>query len=263
MIAAVLTAIVVCAEPNERQRELLTTFRAEFVLLTPGTGQYPAEFTMGRSDGGSASERPARRVRFEYHFSVAKYEVPQNLWESIMGSNPSRWKGPRNSCEMFSLDEAQQFCRKATELMRAMSLIEPNEVIRLPAEAEWEYAVRGGTTTVYSFGNDAHQLSEFAWFDGNAQGNDPEVGEKKTNGWGLYDVHGYLWEWCADRWHDDYQGAPTDGSAWIAGGANDRHVLRGGSWRDDASRLTSSYRQATRTSTRSDAIGLRCVLSAE
>ena len=263
MYAAVFAAIVLCAEPDESQRQLLTTFRNEFVLLTPGTGIYPAEFVMGNSSGQAAGQLPAHRVKFDYHFSIAKYELPQNLWQSLMGSNPSRWKGPRNSCEMFSAEEAQQFCRKATSLMRSMGLIKQDEVIRLPTEAEWEYATRAGTTTEYSFGDDAAQLGDFAWYDGNAKGNDPEVGEKKPNRWGLYDVHGYLWEWCADQWHDDYRDAPTDGSAWLSGGKEDHGVLRGGSWRDGASRLTSSYRRSARRSTRSDAIGLRCVLSAQ
>ena len=263
MYAAILAAFVLCAEPDESQRELLTTFRQEFLLLTPGTGAYPADFEMGQSQGQSPNQRPAHRVKFDYQFSIAKYEVPQNLWESVMDSNPSRWKGSRNSCEMLSLEEAQQFCRKVTALMRSIGLIKPTEVIRLPSEAEWEYAARAGTTTTYSFGDDANQLGDFAWFHGNAAGNDPEVGEKKPNPWGLYDVHGYLWEWCIDPWHDDYQGAPTNGSAWLSGGIAGHGVLRGGSWRDDASKLTSSYRQVAPTSTRSDAVGLRCVLSSE
>jgi formylglycine-generating enzyme required for sulfatase activity len=262
MYAAALVAIVLSAEPNDSQRELLTTFRNEFVLLTPGTGKFPAEFMMGHSQENTP-QSPAHRVKFDYHFSIAKYELPQNLWESLMGNNPSRWKGKRNSCEMFSLGEAEQFCRKATELMRSMELIKQNEVIRLPTEAEWEYAARAGTTTEYSFGDDDQQLGDYAWFNGNARGNDPAVGEKKPNDWGLYDVHGYLWEWCADQWHADYQGAPTDGSAWLSGGKEDFGVLRGGSWRDDSPQLTSSYRRPALKSTRSDAVGLRCVLSTE
>src|SRR5262245_64010052 len=101
-----------------------------------------------------------------------------------MGSNPSRWKGARNSAEMMNLEEAQQFCEKATDLMRAAGLIERGQVVRLPTEAEWEFAVRAGTTTKYSFGDDVAKLGEYGWFTGNAAGNDPEVGVKKPNPWG-------------------------------------------------------------------------------
>ena len=118
-----------------------------------------------------------------------------------MGTNPSLWTGARNSVEMLSFDEAVRFCQKATELMRAANLINENQVIRLPSEAEWEYVARAGTTTAYSFGDEVAKLDEYGWHTGNASGNDPPVGAKKPNEWGLYDVHGYLWEWCSDQWH--------------------------------------------------------------
>ena len=109
-----------------------------------------------------------------------------------------------------------------------------------PSEAEWEYATRAGTASVYSFGDDPTALGDYGWSTHNAAGNDPPVGAKKPNAWDLYDVHGYLWEWCADPWHDDYAAAPTDGSAWTTAGDADRRVLRSGSWKDPAAKLTSS-----------------------
>lgn len=178
-----------------------------------------------------------------------------------MGHNPSRWKGPRNSVERISWDEAQQFCRQVTALMQAAGLIEKNQVIRLPSEAEWEYVARAGTQTRYSFGDDVGQLGDYAWYTGNAAGNDPPVGAKKPNPWGLYDVHGYLWEWCADPWHDNYENAPTDGSVWSQGGDSRRRVLRGGSWKDPAEPLASRHRLAAPVDLRDDAVGLRCVLA--
>ncbi len=276
MTTLLLSLAAISADPTENQIKLLKTFREEFIHVTPGEGKYPKSFTMGRGEGGHDSERPAHRVAFGYGFHIAKYEVPQNLWEAVMGSNPSRWKGPRNSVEMLSFDEAAEFCRKATELMRAAKLIGGDQVIRLPSEAEWEYVARAGTTTVYSFGDDAADLDEYGWHTGNAAGNDPPVGAKKPNAWGLYDVHGYLWEWCADAAHDNYDGAPTDGSAWIKGGDDKRRVIRGGSWKDKADLLTSSCRSGVyRTrdkpieftggidkELRDDALGLRCVLAA-
>ena len=172
---------------------------------------------------------------------VARYEVPQNLWTAVMGANPSRWKGRRNSVEMLSFDEAVEFCRKVTERLRTARLIGPEQAVRLPSEEEWEHAARGGTTTAYSFGDDPAKLGEYAWYSGNAAGNDPPVGAKKPNLFGLYDVHGYLWEWCTDR-----DGKP---------------VLRGGSWKDGAEKLMIEARRPEKADLRDDAVGLRCVLT--
>ncbi len=258
-MTGLLILALVAADPTPQQRELLQTFRDEFVAITPGKGDFPAEFLMG-SANGPTNERPAHRVLVKRPFAIARYEVPQNLWQAVMGANPSRWKGSRNSVEMLSFDDAQEFCRRATELMRAAELIKPNQVIRLPSEAEWEYAARAGTATKYSFGDDASPLGDYAWFTGNAAGNDPAVGAKRPNAWKLYDMHGYLWEWCADAWHEDYNGAPTDGTP-REGKDAEKRVLRSGSWKDPADRLTSSFRRAAPHDLKDDAVGLRCVLA--
>jgi len=215
-----LFAALFLLAPSDEQLQLLKTFRSEFVEIKPGDA-----------------------VKHPYH--IAKYEVPQNLWESVMGSNPSKWKGKRNSVEMLSFAEAEEFCRKSTELMRAAKLIEADQAIRLPSEAEWEHAARAGTKTAYSFGDDVKDLDAHAWHTGNAAGNDPPVGAKKPNPWGLYDVHGYLWEWCSDAWDGDPK----------------TRVLRGGSWKDKAEKLTSSYRRPAAAELKDDAVGLRCVLA--
>lgn len=260
-------------DPTPAQVKLLKVFRQEFVEITPGTGKFPESFVMGSEDG-PAAERPAHRVAFDYSFSIAKYEVPQNLWQAVMGENPSRWKGPRNSVEMLSHAEAVEFCRRTTAMMRAAKLIGGEEVIRLPSEAEWEYAARAGTDTAYSFGDEVKQLDAYGWHTGNAAGNDPPVGALKPNPWGLYDIHGYLWEWCADAASDNYKNTPRDGSPHQADGAK-RRVIRGGSWKDQAASLTSRARTGEfrhaggvlqvkggiPASTRDDAIGLRCVLA--
>jgi gluconolactonase len=249
-----------CHLPTSRQRELLSVLRKEFVSITPGEGRYPAMFAMGRK-GGPVSEAPARTVKMSGSFKVARYEVPQNLWEAVMGFNPSRWKGGRNSVEVLDLSESDRFCECATDLMRSAGLIAPEERIRLPSEAEWEYFARAGTGTLYSFGDNAGKLGDYGWFHGNAAGNDPPVGVKKPNPWGLYDIHGYLWEWCSDPAHPDYKRAPADSRTWSSGGTRGRGVLRGGSWKDDAPKLSSSYRRLAPTTLRDDAVGLRCVLS--
>ena len=262
LAAAALLAVstAVARAPGASQVELLKRFRDEFVSVTPGRNGFPRDFSMG-SDAGNASEQPAHRVTLNDAFAVAAYESPQELWEAVMGSNPSRWKGPRNAVEMLSFDEAVEFCRKATDLMRAAGLIDADQVIRLPSEAEWEFVARAGTRTIYSFGDDPKGLDAYAWYAGNAAGNDPPVGAKKPNPWKLYDVHGYLWEWCADRWHEDYEGAPDDGSVWAEGAGPGSRVLRGGSWKDPAEMLTSRYRRRGARDLRDDAVGLRPVLA--
>ena len=243
MNAALFALVLFSADPNPEQLELLKTFRGEFVEITPGEGKFPATFLFGDEAESKAPES----------FSIAKYEVPQNLWTTVMGSNPSKWTGKRNSVEMLSLVEAQDFCRKATELMRAAGLIEKDQIIRLPTEAEWEYAARAGTTTKYSFGDDVEQLNDYGWHTGNAAGNDPPVGAKKPNKWELYDVHGYLWEWTAD----------TKKAAAESNTDKQTAIVRGGSWKDKAEALTSDSRRVVAADLRDDAVGLRCVLSSE
>ncbi len=250
--------ITLAAEPTAEQLALLKTFREEFFSLTPGQEPFPRDFNMGRDDG-PASERPAHRVALK-PFAIARYEVPQNLWQAVMGTNPSRWKGPRNSVEMLTWDEANEFCARVTVLLREATLIGPEQTVRLPTEAEWEYAARAGSTTRYSFGDDVSDLDAHAWSTRNAAGNDPAVGVLKPNAWQLYDVHGYLWEWCADTWHEDYTGAPADGTAWTAGDDESQRVLRGGSWKDPAEQLTSTFRRPADRTLKDDAVGLRCVL---
>ena len=262
-ILVVILATEFAAAQNvapDQQRELLSTFKNEFIAITPGKGKFPADFVMG---GNAKQQSPKHRVTIANAFSIGKYEVPQNLWQAVMGKNPSRWKGERNSVELLSFDEAADFCRKSTELMRAAKLIEENEVIRLPTEAEWEYAARAGTTTRFSFGDKVEDLDRHGWSTRNAAGNDPPVGALKPNPWGLYDMHGYLWEWCADHGHANYDGAPVDGSAWTEKKPTGKatRILRGGSWKDEAGMLTSSYRMVAPKELRDTGVGLRCVLA--
>lgn len=251
-----------------RRSALLRRFVSEFVTITPGSNGFPKSFCMGSADG-PATQRPVHIVTFGYVFAVAKYEVPQNLYMAVIGSNPSRWKGERNSVEMISRDDAQHFCTVVTRLLHEAKFIAENEEVRLPTEAEWEYCCRAGTQTAYSFGqnaaepgdqqNQASLLDRFAWHTGNAAGNDPPVGALKPNPWGLHDVHGYLWEYVGDAWHNDYRGAPLDGSAWRANDETHEVVVRGGSWRDPYALLTSSSRKRWRRENKSDDVGLRCV----
>lgn len=261
-------AATAAEQKNPSRSELLKLFNAEFVAITPGRGAFPKTFSMG-SEGGASSERPARTVTLDEEFWMARYEVPQNLFEVVTGRNPSAWKGPRNSVEMVSWQEASDFCQLATRLMRAEKLISDEIEIRLPTEAEWEYCCRAGSTTAYSFGAEAtgpadqgkaaSLLDVYAWHTGNAAGNDPPVGAKKPNGWGLYDMHGYLWEFVADTWHENFTGAPADARPWDASEANLPRVIRGGSWRDRHDLLRSTTRWPIPDHARSDAVGFRCL----
>lgn len=175
-------------------------------------------------------------------FQISKYEVTQQLYESLTGKNPSRWKGPRNSLELLTYEEAQRFCILLTSWYRVPKDSDQDIVVRLPTEAEWEYSCRAGTTTKYSFGDDPAKLGDYAWFHGNAAGNDPPVGAKKPNPLGLYDMHGYLWEMCS--------------------GSEDpsKIILRGGSWKDNAELLTSASRRVVSSDIKDDAVGFRCVI---
>lgn len=248
------------AEPT--LEELLKTFNSEFVAIAPGTDKFPATFPYG-SDAGSPAERPATKVTLSAAFAMAKYEVPQNLYTAVMGTNPSRWKGPRNSVEMLTWEEANEFCQRVTQRMRESKVLAADEEIRLPTEIEWEYCCRAGTTTIYSFGdqirreNDAAGknsiLDEFAWYTGNAAGNDPPVGALKANPWGLYDMHGYLWEFTADSWKASHSAASSSDDAQV--------TLKSGSWKDQAALLTSSARKGFSKSGKDDAVGFRCVRS--
>lgn len=173
---------------------------------------------------------------------VHKFEMTQEIYRLVTKEDPSRWRGERNSVEMVSWDEAIAFCQTATTLLREAKLIAQDEEVRLPTEQEWETACRAGTTTAYSFGDDAGALGEFAWFTGNAAGNDPPAGAKKPNPWGLYDMHGYIWEWCADS-------------------SGEERPIRGGAWTSTSAECRSDSRRSINRETKGPDIGFRCVLA--
>lgn len=273
VLAAMLGCFAAAKETrvDDHDKEaLLKTFVSEFVSITPGKGQFPASFQMG-DPKGMPNEQPQHLVQMKRDFAIAKYEVPQNLYEAVKGTNPSRWKGKRNSVEMMSWDEANEFCKQITKLLHDRKLIEADDVIRLPTEAEWEYCCRAGTTTKYSFGDHAQAdkdtkpkasiLDAYGWHTGNAAGNDPPVGALKPNPWGLYDMHGYLWEFTADAWSSDYKGTPTDGSAFKPTPETTSIVVRSGSWKDNYELVTSSSRRKLSRKDKDDAVGFRCVKS--
>ena len=206
----------------------------EFVLIPAG------EFMMGSpsdEEGRWDGEGPVHKVTIEESYYLGKYEVTQEQWREVMGSSPSHFKGDDLPVEQVSWYDAQEFIKKLNEKERT-------DKYRLPSEAEWEYACRAGTTTRYYFVDDGLRLEDYAWYgeDWNSGSTHP-VGQKKPNPGGLYDMYGNVYEWCQDRWHDDYDGAPSDGSAWESG-SNSYRVLRGGSWNRYAVRCRSAFRHS-------------------
>jgi len=161
------------------------------VLIPPG------EFQMGSPAGdgvASSDEKPHHNVRITKPFYLGVCEVTQEQYERVMAQNPSRFKGdPQRPVGYVSWTGAAEFCRKLSE--------KEGVTYRLPTEAEWEYACRAGTTTRYCFGDDEASLGEYAWYG--SVGRYP-VGEKTPNAWGLCDMHGNVWEWCADWYDADY-----------------------------------------------------------
>ena len=257
-IAVLTIPFLFAADPKKPDREkeaALKLFAEEFVAITPGQGKFPASFRMGTER--RKEESPVREVKLAAPFAMAKYEVTQELYLTLMGKNPAKWQGPRNSVEMVSHAEAVEFCKKATEEMRKAKLIGADEEIRLPSEAEWEYCCRAGTTTPFSFANEK-DIADYCWYKPNSPGNDPPVGSKKPNPWGLHEMHGYVWEWVADSWHDDYKDAPADGSAWLAKDAKE-YVVRGGAFNSEADRCRSAAREKRAGDFRKDDLGFRCV----
>ena len=184
-------------------------------------------FTMGRqvSEEGQDSDETQHNVTITRPFYMQTTEVTQGQWKKVMGKNPSRFRDCGKNCpvEQVSWNDTQDFIAKLNAKEGVM-------YYRLPSEAEWEYACRAGSTTKYSFGDDEEQLDKYAWFDKNSNGKTHPVGTRKPNGWGLYDMYGNVWELVEDDWHDNYEGAPNDGTSWIDNPRGTYRMLRGGGW---------------------------------
>jgi len=215
-----------------------------FVWISPG------EFMMGSNDG-SSDEKPVHRVVIRKGFWLGKYGVTQGEWESVMGSNPSHFKGnSRLPVEGVCWNDVQDFIRKVNS--------RTGKRFRLPSEAEWEYGCRAGTTTRYSFGDDERLLGKYGWFDGNSGKQTHPVGEKQPNGWGLYDMHGNVWEWCSDWYDGGYYGkSPESDPQGPSSGGN--RVVRGGSWSHIPHGVRSANRYSYTADFRFDFIGYRLV----
>jgi len=233
----------------------------EFVAIPAGS------FLMGSSDSDTeadSDEKPAHRVTISKPFLLGKFEVTQAQWEAVMESNPyggarsnpyfdlpgmaERVRRPDNPVTV-SWNEAQQFLQRLNEK-------EGHRRYRLPTEAEWEYAARAGTSTAYSFGNDRGQLDRYAWHGEDfATGAPHPVGQKLPNPWGLYDVHGNVWEWVQDNYGRYDAASATDPKGPARGTGK---VVRGGSWHITAGGWRSAHRRSTRPTTAASASAFAC-----
>jgi formylglycine-generating enzyme required for sulfatase activity len=214
----------------------------EMVVIPAG------RFLMGSPEselGRDRDEGPQRWVDVP-RFAMGKFEVTQGQWQALMGSNPSHFKDCGLNCpvENVSWNDVQEFLRRLNQ--------RTGQNYRLPSEAEWEYAARAGTTTAYFWGDrfDASRV--------NNRGNRTvQVGSYSANAFGLHDMHGNVWEWVQDVWHNSYAGAPSDGTARMTGGDPSRRVFRGGSWFVTPQDLRSAYRSRSSPGNRNFYSGFR------
>ena len=221
----------------------------EMVMIPSGS------FMMGlpeTEEGSTKNERPQHQVTIKA-FCLGKYQVTQAQWKAVaafpqvnkeLKLDPSRFKGDNRPVEQVSWEDAVEFCDRLSNHTKRQ--------YRLPSEAEWEYACRAGTTTPFHFGQTI--TTDLANYNGGrvyGQGPKGVYREETTevgsfgvaNNFGLYDMHGNVWEWCQDDWHNNYEGAPTDGSAWLDNEeSSDRKLLRGGSWAYNPGGCRSAYR---------------------
>ncbi|MEW4487850.1 formylglycine-generating enzyme family protein [Thalassoglobus sp. JC818] len=257
-------------ERTSKQRALFETFLSEFVSVRPGEEGFPDSLKVESLAQDDSKDPQTIVIPFTNPFQISKYEVYQDLYEAVMGENPSRWKGPRNSAERISHEDAVEFCTRLTSILREENLIGETQVVRLPTETEWLYCAKGGTNTAYSFGDNprldgdqgtqASRLDDYAWHTGNAAGNDPAVGVLKPNLFGLYDIHGYLWEYCLDDWTPDFPGGRTTQDGLFRSSTSTEVTIRGGSWKDPYSLLRLKTRKPFPKAGGDDAVGFRCVL---
>ena len=226
----------------------LKNLTANMVYVSGGT------FTMGAtSEQGSdaySGEKPTHSVTVS-GFYICKYEVTQAIWKAVMGSNPSKWNGDNLPVETVSWDDCQTFIRKLNALT--------GKNFRLPTEAEWEFAARGGNNSRgYKYAG-SNNIGDVAWYDGNSEYKTHAVGTKSPNELGIYDMSGNVLEWCQD-WKGSYSSASQTNPTGASSGSN--RVLRGGSWFNNARDCRSSNRDIGSPDTRYNGVsGLRLVLS--
>ncbi|UNU23926.1 formylglycine-generating enzyme family protein [Microcoleus vaginatus] len=228
----------------------------EMVYIPGGT------FMMGSPAPEDSFESPQHQVTVPAFFA-GKYPITQAQWQAVMGNNPSCLKGEKLPVAGVSWQDAVEFCGKLSQ--------KTGKKYRLLSEAEWEYACRAGTTTPFHFGETiTPELVNYVHYDGSSPyatapkilypEQTSDVGIFPPNVFGLYDMHAQVWEWCRDRWHSNYNGAPTDGSSWETGTDNKR-VLRGGSWDEYVVLCRCAYRYSKSADSRCTKWGFRVAVA--
>jgi len=250
-LIAVLGLVTGCGKPRSHQAGEAEASIEKLAVIQPKSGGemvlIPAgSFTMGNA-GGRPDETPHEVSVNSFYINVVP--VTQELYEKVMGINPSKRKGKNNPVERTQWTDAVRFCNKCSELdgltpCYNLDTWECNfeaDGYRLPTEAEWECACRAGSQAKYCFGDSAGDLTRFAWFKENSGGTSKTVGQKSPNRWGLYDMHGNVWQWCNDFYGETfYAESPHDNPRGPASGK--MRVLRGGAWDCDAEKCRAAYR---------------------
>jgi formylglycine-generating enzyme required for sulfatase activity len=240
------------AAKDPTQRIFTNSIGMSFVLLPAGS------FTMGSPAGESGRNTGERQrpVTISKPFYLQTTEVTQKQWTQVMGSNPSYFTSFGDDCpvENVSWNDAQEFIKKLNQK-------ESGAKYRLPSEAEWEYACRAGSKGRFCFGDEEARLKEYAWYKGNSGDKTHPVGKRKPNAWGLYDMHGNVWEWVEDDWQEGYKEAPDDGSAWIDNPRASGRVVRGGGWGHVAPDCRSASRNGHGPDPRGDFVAFRITRS--
>ncbi len=207
-------------------------------------------------NGSNDDEWPMTRVTLTQPFWLGRTEVTQAQWTALMGSNPSTFEGDDLPVEQVSWEDAMAFCRKLTERERAAGRLPAGYTYTLPTEAQWEYACRAGTT-----GDLAGDLDATAWYARNSDGTTHPVGTKQPNAWGLFDMHGNVWEWCKDWTTAHYPGGAVADPVWPA--FQGARVERGGAWTSAVVECRTAYRNAEEPGERGFNVGFRVALSAD
>lgn len=204
------------------------------------------------------NEQPIHEVSIDYDIAMSKYLVTVEdymLYSQATGIEMPEDKhlhlGVNVPIRRLTWLSAVAYCKWLSQ--------REGKIVRLPSEAEWEYACRAGSNSKYSFGDDSSKLEEYAWYEKNSQRVTHDVGRKKPNAWGLYDMHGNIWEWCSDRYADNYEQTPTDGSAHMVRSEKGM-VLRGGAWSAKPDNLRSAVRINLGANSRNYFVGFRVVI---
>ena len=229
-------------------------FGGRYLLVEPGTFQMGAE-------KGTRSELPTHQVTISEPFFCGERPVTQAHWQSVMATNPSTfsdgWAAGLRPVEQVSWLDVHEFLSVLNLRDHDTEHLGFKGIWRLPTEAEWEYLARAGTLTRWAFGNRDSELNDYGWHAGNSGASTREVGQKKPNPWGFFDLHGQVSEWCEDIFVSNYE--KHEGNQTPMKGSSQRRVHRGGSWFTESDSTRCSSRGSALENLRSDGIGFRLV----